>query len=78
VWPQIIDNELLQEINRPTIKLYLWLPVKQGELAQRNEFVMRISDAEVAPFKSPSKVKARTVGVFKGLFFSVVSKSVYK
>jgi hypothetical protein len=48
LWPQIIDNELLQEINGPAIKPYLWLLVKREELARRNEFVMPLSDAEVA------------------------------
>jgi len=33
LWPQIIDNELLQEINGPAIKLYLRLLFKQEELA---------------------------------------------
>jgi hypothetical protein len=50
LWPQIIDNELLQEINRPAIKLYVRLQVKQRELAQRNEFLMRLADAKVARF----------------------------
>ncbi|MFH0821717.1 MAG: hypothetical protein V2B18_03130 [Pseudomonadota bacterium] len=31
LWPQVIDNKLLQEINGPAIKLYLWLLVRKEE-----------------------------------------------
>jgi hypothetical protein len=48
LWPQIIDNELLQKINGASIRLYLWLLVEQEEGARRNEFTMRLTDAEVA------------------------------
>jgi hypothetical protein len=48
LWPQIIDNEVLQKINGTSIRLYLWLLVQQEERARRNEFAMRLTDAEIA------------------------------
>ncbi|MFH1114256.1 MAG: hypothetical protein V1792_10070 [Pseudomonadota bacterium] len=45
LWPHIIDNKLLQKINGPAIKLYMWLLVQQEEPAQRNSLVMPLSDA---------------------------------
>ncbi len=48
LWPQITENEVLQKINGPAIRLYLWLLVEQEERARRNEFTMRLTDAEVA------------------------------
>ena len=47
-WPQLLDNQVLQKINGAAIRLYLWLLVEQEERARRNEFAMRLSDAEVA------------------------------
>jgi hypothetical protein len=48
LWPQLVDNQILQKINGPAIRLYLWLLVEQEERARRNEFAMRLTDAEVA------------------------------
>lgn len=60
LWPQIIDNEVLQKINAPAIKLYLWLLMKQEERAHRNEFAMHLSDAEVAENLAISRKTAGT------------------
>ncbi|MFC1834328.1 hypothetical protein ACFL2Q_06290 [Thermodesulfobacteriota bacterium] len=47
-WAQILDNQVLEKINGASIRLYLWLLVEQEERARRNEFAMRLSDAEIA------------------------------
>jgi hypothetical protein len=48
LWPQIIDNQILQKINGGGIRLYLWLLREQEERARRNEFAMSLTDKEVA------------------------------
>ena len=48
LWPQIMDNQVLQKINAPAIRLYLWLLVEQEERARRNDFTMRLTDAGIA------------------------------
>lgn len=62
LWPQIIDNELLQKINGPAIRLYLWLLKEQEERARRNEFAIRLSDAEVSRALSVSR---KTAGIYR-------------
>ncbi|MFC1833235.1 helix-turn-helix domain-containing protein [Thermodesulfobacteriota bacterium] len=61
-WPQIIDNEVLQKINGASIRLYLWLLVEQEERARRNEFAIRLSDAEVARLIGVSR---KTAGIYR-------------
>jgi hypothetical protein len=58
LWPQIIDNEVLQKINGASIRLYLWLLVQQEERARRNEFAMRLTDAEIARAMSVTRMTA--------------------
>ncbi len=62
LWPQIIDNKVLQKINGASIRLYLWLLVEQEERARRNEFAMRLTDAEIARAMSVTRM---TVGNYR-------------
>jgi hypothetical protein len=62
LWPQIIDNEVLQKINGPAIRLYLWLLVEQEERARRNEFTVRLTDVEIAQALGASK---QTIGRYR-------------
>ncbi len=62
MWPQIIDNEVLQKINGASIRLYLWLLVQQEERARRNEFFMRLTDAETARAIGVSR---KTAGIYR-------------
>jgi len=62
LWPQIIDNAVLQQINSASIRLYLWLLVEQEERARRNEFAMRLTDAEIARELGASK---QTIGRYR-------------
>jgi len=62
LWPQIIDNEVCHKINGAAIRLYLWLLVKQEERARRNEFAMRLTDAETARELGASK---QTIGRYR-------------
>ena len=46
-WPQIIDHNVLDQINGPAIKLYLWLLIRQEEAARRNQWGLVLTDAEI-------------------------------
>ncbi|MDQ7785690.1 MAG: hypothetical protein RDU20_22610 [Desulfomonilaceae bacterium] len=59
-WPQILDNQVLEKTNGAAIRLYLWLLVEQEERARRNEFAMRLSEAEIARAISVSRKTAGT------------------
>ncbi len=48
LWPQIIDNEVLTQNQWRCHQLYLWLLVEQEERARKNEFAMRLTDADIA------------------------------
>ena len=61
-WPQILDNQVVEKINGAAIRLYLWLLVEQEERARRNEFAMRLSDAEIARVISVSR---KTAGIYR-------------
>ncbi|MFC1833754.1 helix-turn-helix domain-containing protein [Thermodesulfobacteriota bacterium] len=61
-WPQLLDNDILQKINGAAIRLYLWLLVEQEERARRNEFAMRLTDAEIARALGASK---QTIGRYR-------------
>jgi hypothetical protein len=60
--PQIIDQDLLDRINGPAIRLYLWLLIYQEEQARRNVFAVRLSDAEVARSLGVSR---KTAGIYR-------------
>jgi hypothetical protein len=62
LWPQIVDNQVLEKINGASIRLYLWLLVQQEERARRNEFAMRLTDTEVARELGASK---QTIGRYR-------------
>jgi len=62
MWPQIIDNDVLQKINGAAIRLYLWLLVEQEERARRNDFAMRFSDAQVSRALTVSR---KTAGIYR-------------
>jgi hypothetical protein len=62
LWPQITENEVLQKINGPAIRLYLWLLVEQEERARRNDFNMRLTDAEIARSLGISR---KTAGIYR-------------
>jgi hypothetical protein len=62
LWPQIIDNQVLQNINGASIRLYLWLLVEQEERARRNEFAMHLSDAQVSRALAVSR---KTAGIYR-------------
>jgi len=62
LWPQIIDNEVCHKINGASIRLYLWLLVQQEERARRNEFAMRLTDAEIARAIGVSR---KTAGIYR-------------
>jgi hypothetical protein len=47
LWPQIIDHSILDRINGPAIKLYLWLLVRQEEADRRNQWGLVLTDAEI-------------------------------
>jgi hypothetical protein len=47
LWPQIIDQGILDRINGPAIKLYLWLLIRQEEAARRNQWGLRLTDAAI-------------------------------
>jgi predicted DNA-binding transcriptional regulator len=62
LWPQITENGVLQKINGPAIRLYLWLLVEQEERARRNEFGMRLTEAEIARSLGVSR---KTAGIYR-------------
>jgi len=62
LWPQIIDNQVLQQIDGPAVRLYLWLLREQEERARRNEFAMRLTDKEIAGKIGASK---QTIGRYR-------------
>ncbi len=62
LWPQIMEHEVLQKINGPAIRLYLWLSVEQEERARRNEFGMRLTDAEIPRSLGISR---KTAGIYR-------------
>ena len=62
LWPQILDNQVLEKINGASNRLYLWLLVQQEERARRNEFAMRLTDAEIARAIGVSR---KTAGIYR-------------
>ena len=62
LWPQVMDNVILQKINGASIRLYLWLMVEQEERARRNEFAMGLTDAEIARAMGVSR---KTAGIYR-------------
>jgi hypothetical protein len=61
-WPQIHDKGILAQINGPAIRLYLLLLVEQEERARRNDFAMRLTDAEMARALDISR---KTAGIYR-------------
>jgi hypothetical protein len=62
LWPQVIDNAVIHKLNGPAIRLYLWLLVEQEERARRNDFTMRLTDAEIA---RSLKASRKTAGTYR-------------
>ena len=61
-WPQIIDHNVLDQINGPAIRLYLWMLLRQEEAARRNQWGLELTDTIVA---EELGVSIRTAGTYR-------------
>ena len=62
LWPQILEDQIIRHINGASIRLYLWLLVKQEEAARLNQWHMELTDTLVA---EKLGVSIRTAGTYR-------------
>ena len=61
-WPQILDDQIIDQIHGAAIRLYLWLLVKQEEAARRNQWGLELQNTNVA---EELGISFRTAGTYR-------------